>query len=534
MDKLKPYAFLLLAAFFYTLGFPNLLHIYLPFMPVISTACLIYYLFKANTTKQRVLYYLVYNSFINLLSFYWITATLQEFGNLPFIVAAFLNALYAFLLNPQYFLLIFLLHFIDKNEKIKNSYFNTALFNVILAAFLTTAEYFLPQQFPVMLGQPWIIISEYLGAARFLGLPIFSFMSYLLACEIVRAIQKKRLSYINLFSLLLFIGLNPFLTKTPIPQETLTYHVRLVQANISNFLKVKSEGGGYASVSEVLGRYHDLSTEKFTKGEQLDLIVWPETAYPYPIKTDKENLMASQLPSLLADIVYSMNSPLLFGGYDHFRNSKNNNYFQTEYNAALYLNHLAQLDEVYHKHVLIPFGETLPLGPFKEWASTKVPEMAFFAVGTKYPVFQTRSKVNFISSICYEILRPEFMREYMNSVHSAPHLMINLTNDSWYGNTVEPEQHLFLTRWRAIEFDLPILRSTNTGISTFIDRKGREVERLAYDTTGNLDLKLELPKDAKYNGTTPFQLYGFLGILPLWLLYFIFHIILIRLNYDKN
>lgn len=536
MEKLKPYAFLVLGGFLYTLGFPNLLKVYIPIMPIFGTAIITYYIFKAQTAKKQICYYLFYNTVINILSFYWITNTLQEFGNLPFIVAAGMNALYALIFNPQYFLLIILLKLIRTHSPLLQShYFKDGIFSLTLAILFTVMEYTIPQQFPVMLGQPWIIFSEYLGAAQFLGLPIFSFFSYLLAYELIRIKTIKRVSFFNLVSILLFIFLNPFLMSKPNDTGSLNFNVRLVQANISNFLKVESEKGGYASVGEVLKRYRELSVKPFTKNNKsLDLIVWPETAYPYPIRTNKKNIMSSVLPKVFKEIVFETNSSILIGGYDHFKDNDDGTYFKTEYNAALLINPLGQLVETYHKHILIPFGETLPLGPFNKWASKKLPEMAFFEEGSKYSLFETEVGVQFISSICYEILRPEFVRTYLNNSIKRPHLMINLTNDSWYGNTVEPEQHLFLARWRAIEFNLPILRSTNTGISTFIDQKGREIKRLAYGKTGNLDLSLKLPKVVSEKDSTFFQRFGFWGILPFWALFFIFHVFLLKLKHEKN
>lgn len=533
MEKFKPYAFLILAGFFYTLGFPNILKVYIPIMPIIATAMITFYIFKADSTRQRLKYYFFYNTVINILSFYWITNTLREFGSLPFIVAAAMNACFALIFNPQYLILIALMAFISKYKiETVESYFKTGFFNVLLAVIFTSLEYFIPQQFPVMLGQPWIVLSEYLGAARFIGLPIFSFMSYLLAFELVRIIKMKRASFLNLLSVLTFVCINPFLVQTNNTQGDHEFNVRLVQANISNFLKTESEKGGYASVSEVLDRYKELSEKDFPEKKKINLIVWPETAYPYPINTNLINLSATPIPILFSDIIFKTKAAMLVGGYDHFKENPDNSYYQTDYNSAFLLNDSAQLEEVYHKHILIPFGETLPLGPMNKWASTILTEMAFFAEGSKFPVFETADNINFISTICYEILRPEFIREYLNSTTIKPHFMINLTNDSWYGNTVEPEQHLFLTRWRAIEFNLPILRSTNTGVSTYIDRNGQENRRLAYDQSGNLDLSLKLHKDNSKVGPTFYQVFGFWAILPIWLLFFIFHIILIRLKYD--
>lgn len=532
MTKLKTFAFLLLAGFFYTLGFPNIFKIYIPIMPIVGTAMLVYFLFKAKSTKQRLIYYFVYNTAINLLSCYWITKTLQDFGNLPFIVAAFLNACFAFILNPHYLILIFTLSILSREslQFITKHFFKTGLFSVIASIFLTTLEYFTPQQFPLMLGQPWIVFSEYLGAAQYLGLPIFSFFSYLLSFEAVRFIQIRKVSRINLISLLLFILINPLLVKKDTKAPKLNFNIRLVQANISNFLKVESESGEHGSVNEVINRYSSLSKKAFKQGEKLDLIIWPETAYPYPIRTNKLDLTSTELPTVLTNIVAETKSELLIGGYDHYKDNPDGSYFKTEFNSALFIDSQGQLQEVYHKHILIPFGETLPLGPLKKWASTKVPQMAFFEEGVSFPLFKSRGGISFISSICYEILRPELIRDYLNSISEPPHLMINLTNDSWYGDTVEPEQHLFVSKWRAIEFNIPILRATNTGISAYIDQYGREQVRLAYGKTGNLDISLKLPLDILKKAPTVFQTYGFLSILPIWLLYLVFHIILIRLR----
>lgn len=537
----KTYALLTLAGIFYTLGFPNIFNIYIPFLPLLATAILVHLIFNAKNTKIRLFYYFYYNAIITITSFYWITKTLQEFGNIPFFLAVLMNGAFCFIFNPQFILLILGLKIIKLYApNLSKTYFIARPFSFILAMFFTIMEYFIPQQFPVMLGQPWIVLSEFLGTAAYFGIPIFSFMSYLLAFEIICFYRSKHFSFFNLASILIFISINPLLINHKNLNETQNFNVRLVQANISNFLKVDSESGQYASTQQVLSRYDQLSVRKFSNQfvnlnnneNKIDLIVWPETAYPYPIYTDKTDLTQTIIPPLFSHIVNTTKSSLFFGGYDHFRSNDNGSHFKTEYNAGFFINSQAQLKNVYHKHILIPFGETLPLGPFNEWASNLLSEMAFFAEGNSFPVFKTEKNIKFISSICYEILRPEFIRSYLNSTTERPHFMINLTNDSWYGDTVEPEQHLFLAKWRAIEFNLPILRSTNTGISTFIKANGQEHSRLRYGHTDNLDLSLKLPKLTDSSDQTFYQRFGFISILPIWLLYFIFHIILIRLKND--
>ena len=134
--------------------------------------------------------------------------------------------------------------------------------------------------------------------------------------------------------------------------------------------------------------------------------------------------------------------------------------------------------------------------------------------------------MKFFSTICYELLKPKFIREYLNNLKERPHFMINLTNDSWYGKTMEPHQHLFLAKWRALEFNIPIIRSTNTGISSVVYADGTESKRLGVYKTGSLDLELLFGP----NKPTIYQSFGILPLFALWILYFIFHLLGIKLK----
>lgn len=85
----------------------------------------------------------------------------------------------------------------------------------------------------------------------------------------------------------------------------------------------------------------------------------------------------------------------------------------------------------------------------------------------------------------------------MNKLKEEPMFMINLTNDSWYGKTSEPEQHLFLAKWRAVEFNIPILRSTNTGITLVVFPDGSESQRTKIFEEDILKIDLSLNKREK-------------------------------------
>ena len=105
------------------------------------------------------------------------------------------------------------------------------------------------------------------------------------------------------------------------------------------------------------------------------------------------------------------------------------------------------------------------------------------------------------------------MRNLLNE-HGNNRLIVNHTNDSWYGNTAEPFQHLFLSKWRALEFNLPIVRSTNTGITSVIYPDGSESRRLGINEEGTLDVVVPL-------GNGEATLYQKYGVYPFMLIFLV-------------
>lgn len=126
---------------------------------------------------------------------------------------------------------------------------------------------------------------------------------------------------------------------------------------------------------------------------------------------------------------------------------------------------------------------------------------------------ETKSGLRFVTPICYEILETNYMRELLNQ-WGGNHFVINHTNDSWYGDTAEPFQHLFLSKWRALEFQLPIIRSTNTGISSIIFQDGTESKRLGFGEIGILDVELSL----SHPKSTVYQDYGAMSFVLIFLI----------------
>lgn len=445
------------------------------------------------------------------LGYYWIPYTISEFGQVPFPFNYSLGLFFSLIVLPQ-FLVFVAFNAILKKSKLKSLPFtqSDSQRHLFYALCLTMLEYLVPQQFPGHFGHPWLVLAPYIGLAPLLGVPVFSFMSYLIMFQLLKVIKTRRADAFIWGIVVIFIFCNiafPLKYK-PNPENTL--NVRMVQANIGNFLKVSSETGNFQALNQVLQQFFEMSVRPSDK--PMDLIIWPETAYPRLLSSQMMKTSSLYAPRLAQETIQASQAELFIGGYDQIAQSfVPSNFFETEYNSAFHFNQEGVLKNVYHKRVLIPFGESLPFGPFNKFLSSYISNISYFAKGESYTLFQTNNHIPFISVICYEILFSSYVRDFLRSLDRHPLFLINLTNDSWYGDTAEPYQHLFLAKWRALEFDLPILRMTNTGITSVLYPDGSESPRLMPFTQENLDVELQLPS----RQSTFFEILGIWGTLIL-------------------
>lgn len=232
-------------------------------------------------------------------------------------------------------------------------------------------------------------------------------------------------------------------------------------------------------------------------------------------------------------IIDKHQSEMYIGAYDIGKLDKSANGIKNVYNSAIHFSREGKYLNVYHKHLLIPFGESLPFGELNQTIKEYIPGISFFSQGYTYPVFESDNQISFIGAICYEMLSSNYIREYLNDANTQgkfPRIMINLTNDSWYGKTAEPYQHLFLAKWRAVENQIPFIRATNSGISSVIDIDGKESQRLMLGEKEVLDLSLFLPERTP----TIFQRFGFLAFSCLFILTFFLDVILRKTLFSRK
>ena len=168
----------------------------------------------------------------------------------------------------------------------------------------------------------------------------------------------------------------------------------------------------------------------------------------------------------------------------------------------------------YDKHHLVPFGEFVP--PMFRWFVDlmRIPLGSFGRGALGQPLLEFKGE-RIATNICYEDLFGEELAQNFSDPEHSPTLMINLSNIAWFGNTVAIDQHLHISRVRAMELGRPMLRATNTGATAIIDAQGVVTHRLASGVQGVLSGEVR----GVHSELTPYtQWASKLGLAPLWLL----------------
>ncbi|MFZ5571097.1 MAG: apolipoprotein N-acyltransferase [Thermodesulfobacteriota bacterium] len=195
----------------------------------------------------------------------------------------------------------------------------------------------------------------------------------------------------------------------------------------------------------------------------VDLVVWPESVITSPL-----HHRAAAVPCRLTG---ATGKPVLFGALTMERKAGE----RKKYTGAMLIDGGCRVRGTYHKRILVPFGEYIPFGDRFPFLYRHLPYTSRFSPGEDSTPLRFRN-YRFSVNICYEDLFPRFVRQGMRAEREdglLPHAIINLTNDSWYGDTAEPMQHLVLASFRAIEHRRSLVRATNTGISAIVDPVGR-------------------------------------------------------------
>ncbi len=333
-----------------------------------------------------------------------------------------------------------------------------------LPVFWVTAEYL---RGLLLTGFPWALLgysqqnfAVAIQSADVTGVYGVSFLLVLVNCALAWGIStpRSRRAWVG-FGLVVLVccshfGYGFWRQSQPLAKRAETLKVALIQGNIEQAQKWDP-----AFQRTNVEKYLHLSTQAALKHP--DLVVWPEAATPFylqdPIPLAKRvKREAQQLGSafLIGSPAYRAVGPERF------------EYFNSAYLISAAGREVGRSDKIH----LVPFGEYVPLGKLLSFVDKMVVGVGDFSPGTVRPLRLNGHQLGVL--ICYEAIFPELARAY---VQGGADLLVNITNDAWFGRSSAPYQHLAMTRFRAIENRIWLARAANTGISALISPAGKVV-----------------------------------------------------------
>ena len=233
-------------------------------------------------------------------------------------------------------------------------------------------------------------------------------------------------------------------------------NVSLIQGNIDQSVKWSQK-----YQTDTMNIYRNMSVDASKPG--MSLIVWPETAVPFCFQNYDDRSRD------VINTAMGANSWLLFGSLGYVKDKEEISFR----NSAYLISPEGAVSGRYDKVHLVPFGEYVPLRNILFFIDQLVEGAGDFTPGGEITPFSVGDK-KIGTLICYEGIFPEISREYCLK---GAELLVNITNDAWYGDTSAPYQHLTMAAFRAIENRTYMIRAANTGISAIVDPTGEILSR---------------------------------------------------------
>ena len=386
---------------------------------------------------------------------YWIAYVVVQYGYLPFYLGLSIMLLLACYLG-LYFAL-FAAGIVYFKRKVP-------LF-IVAPTLWVCLEYVKSRLFT---GFPWenlgysqfnnILLIQIADVTGIFGLSLLIVLLNVAFFEIVTKRSKKSFALaaivVLLWSCVYVYGVLRIAEIDKVLKAAQTMNVTLIQGNIDQSIKWNKD-----FQKETINIYEELSLRRPQAGGSL--LVWPETAVPFNFQD--ENDLHRQLRALPV----KTNSWFIFGSMSYARRSQGLDYF----NSAYLLSPQGLILGKYDKVHLVPYGEYVPFRELFPFVNGLTAGIGDFTEGKGFsPLNMGERKIGVL--ICYEGILPEAARAYKNA---GSELLVNITNDAWFGSTSAPYQHLSMAAFRAVETRLYLVRAANTGISAIVDPTGKVV-----------------------------------------------------------
>jgi apolipoprotein N-acyltransferase len=452
---------------------------------------------------------------LNAIGFHWISITAVEFGHFPIWAGALVLVGFCSIAHLYYAcapaLTIWLVDQLRRRLKPSGDISSGIQIGILLSSF-AAIEAVWPSIFPWHLGYTWLWAE--LPGAQSTDLIGFEGLNLVTLCvnglfavgwlrwnpqePSVHRRLRPTLPWVTA-GILLFLAVNVLGLGRESEWKKTDGELKLVmvQGNVGNYEKLIAEAQKDFSVL-IVDDYIRLTSAAFKAHPDATFALWPETAFPDYLDhafSNERNWIA------LRGFTSTVNKMILTGAYsyDIDKRKSYNGFFAVSGNGTL-------LTEPYRKSILIPFGEKFPLADIVPYNTWLFPGLGSFGQGPG-PSVMNVGAFRLGPQICLESLYPKFSAEMAKK---GAEIFTNVTNDSWFGRTFEPYQHMIMTLARAVENRRPLLRSTNTGITTVVLATG---EQLA---NSPIDKEWYGAYTVPYKKNPPTVLYSMIAGYSLW------------------
>lgn len=264
-------------------------------------------------------------------------------------------------------------------------------------------------------------------------------------------------------------GFGTWRSSQPYVPEGEPLKVRLVQPSI-----VQSAKWDLEERQRIFDVHLDLTRSPGERDERPDIVVWPETSVPYLLTERPDALQA------IADAL-SDGETLFVGAVRAEKGAGDVRY----YNSLTMVSAEGEILDAADKAHLVPFGEYLPFDALLRRLGLRqiVETPISFSAAIEPRQIELRQGARILPLICYEVIFPAEVQE----AGRGADMIVNITNDAWYGDTPGPYQHFRQAQIRSVETGLPLIRAANNGISGLVDPYGRVMDALALNGVGALD-----------------------------------------------
>lgn len=437
------------------LGFSNpILHV--PGLVLILPLVLSWLAFEARSLGLAFVHGWLAASTAYAAALYWVSIPVHDFGSLPWIAALPCPVLLGLYLGLYAGLFCLILAWAAPR-------INWALLCLLAWATWTCLEY---AREIVFTGFPWLGLAQALapwplilqGSALLGAHGLSGFLAAVAVCALL-GFERKTLWLAAAAAVCACLVFGYWHMQHPLPAKQDELKAALIQGNIDQSLKWDS-----AYQQHTLDRYLDMSRRAIAKGGA-DILIWPETALPFYLQED------SPLTEQVKKFCRGQDVALLTGAPGYSRNKDNQG--TSYHNQAYLLDSSGTTQDVYGKQHLVPFGEYIPFGRYLPFVHKLVHGVGDFRPGDENSPL-VHADLAMGGLICYEVI---FSRRVQKRVMDGANILVNLSNDAWFGRSSGAWQHLNQAVLRAIEQGRYMLRATNTGISALIDSNGRILNR---------------------------------------------------------